>query len=239
MTEPADAAKKFDPSRAAAYDRQARVALAGYEAMHELAACCLAAALGAGGRRSLLVAGVGTGQEIVTIGALEPAWCFTAVDPSVAMVEIAEQRLGGLGLLDRTELVTGTVADLPETQHDGASLIGVLHHLPDAASRHELLAAIAGRLAPGAPLILGGNYRTYDSEPLLRAAWQQRWRQHGTAADEADAQFERITGGVVPPHSEAEVVRLLAEAGFGQPTRFFASLFWGGWIAFRAADQAL
>ena len=33
-----DDAKKFDPSRAAEYDRQARVALAGYEAMHELGA---------------------------------------------------------------------------------------------------------------------------------------------------------------------------------------------------------
>lgn len=234
-----DSAKKFDASRAAAYDRQARVALAGYEAMHELGACCLAAALGPGGRRSLLVVGVGTGQEIVTIGALEPTWRFTAVDPSAAMIAIAEERLGAQGLLDRADLVTGDVAGLPETRHDGATLIGVLHHLADAASRHDLLDAIARRLAPGAPLILGGNYRTYDSEPLLCAAWRQRWRQQGVAADEVEAQFARITQGVVPPDSEAEVVRLLAAAGFSRTTRFFGSLFWGGWIAFKDADQAL
>jgi tRNA (cmo5U34)-methyltransferase len=233
-----DAAKKFDPSRAASYDRQARLALAGYEAMHELAACCLAAALGPGGDRSLLLAGVGTGQEIMTIGALEPTWRFTAVDPSEAMMEIARHRLGALGLLDRTALVVGHVADLPETRHDGATLIGVLHHLPDAASRVDLLAATARRLVPGAPLILGGNYRTYDSAPLLRTAWRQRWRQHDVAAEEAEAQFNRITGGVVPPASEAEVERLLVEAGFGRTTRFFSSLFWGGWIAFKATDQA-
>ena len=234
-----DAAKKFDPSRAAAYDRQARVGLAGYEAMHELGACCLAATLGAGGQRSLLIAGIGTGQEIVTIGALEPAWHFTAVDPSAAMIDIAEARLGALGLLDRTELVTGEVGALPDTRHDGATLIGVLHHLPDAASRIDLLRAVARRLEPGAPLILGGNYRTYDSEPLLYAVWRQRWRQQGVAADDVEAQFARITQGVVPPDSEAEVVRLLAAAGFARPTRFFASLFWGGWIAFRDADQTL
>jgi tRNA (cmo5U34)-methyltransferase len=35
------------------------------------------------------------------------------------------------------------------------------------------------------------------------------------------------------------VFRLLAEGGFIQPTRFFASLFWGGWVARRAPDQAL
>ena len=234
-----DAVRKFDPSRAAAYDRQARVALAGYEAMHELGACCLAAALGPGGQRSLLVVGVGTGQEIVTIAGLEPTWRFTALDPSAAMVAIAEERLGALDLLGRTRLVTGEIGALPEARHDGATLIGVLHHLPDAASRIDLLQAIARRLGPGAPLILGGNYRTYDSEPLLCAAWRQRWRQQGVAAEDVEAQFARITQGVVPPESEAEVVRLLAAAGLVRPTRFFSSLFWGGWIAFRDADQSL
>ena len=234
-----DAAKKFDPSRAAEYDRQARVGLAGYEAMHELGACCLAAVLGEGGERSLLVAGVGTGQEIVTIGALEPGWRFTAVDPSAPMIAIARDRLGALGLLDRADLIEGGVDALPETAHDAATLIGVLHHLPDVATRTGLLSAIARRLKPGAPLILGGNYRTYDSEPLLRAAWRQRWRQQGASADAAEAQFARISQGVVPPESEAEVFRLLAEAGFIRPTRFFNSLFWGGWIAFRGPAQTL
>ena len=233
-----DAAKKFDPSRAAEYDRQARVALAGYEAMHELGACCLAAVLGEGGERSLLVVGVGTGQEIASIGALEPGWRFTAVDPSGPMITIARERLGALGLLDRTALIESGVETLPDTQHDAATLIGVLHHLPDAAARIGLLAAIAQRLKPGAPLILGGNYRTYDSEPLLRATWRQRWRQQGAPAAAADAQFARIAQGVVPPESEAEVFRLLAEAGFVNPTRFFNSLFWGGWVAFRAPVQA-
>lgn len=234
-----DAAKKFDPSRAAEYDRQARVALAGYEAMHELGACCLAAALGSGGRHSLLVVGVGTGQEIITIGALEPGWRFTAVDPSPPMIAIARDRLGFQGLLERTDLIEGGVEALPETPHDGATLIGVLHHLPDAATRIALLQAIAKRLKPGAPLILGGNYRSYDSEPLLRAAWRQRWRQQGAPPEAAEAQFARIAAGVVPPESEAEVFRLLAEAGFAAPTRFFNSLFWGGWIAFRGIDQTL
>lgn len=234
-----DAAKKFDPSRAAEYDRQARVALAGYEAMHELGACCLAAVLGEGGERSLLVAGVGTGQEIATIGALEPGWRFTAVDPSASMIAIARERLGALDLLDRTDLIEGGVEALPETTHDAATLIGVLHHLPDVVTRVGLLSAIARRLKPGAPLILGGNYRTYDSEPLLRTAWRQRWRQQGAPADTAEAQFARISQGVVPPESEAEVFRLLAEAGFIDPTRFFNSLFWGGWIAFRGPAQTL
>jgi hypothetical protein len=34
-----------------------------------------------------------------------------------------------------------------------------------------------------------------------------------------------------PPHSEAAVQALLREAGFGEATRFFSSLFWGAWLA--------
>ena len=39
----AASAAKFDTSRAAEYETQSRIALAGYDACHELAACLLAA----------------------------------------------------------------------------------------------------------------------------------------------------------------------------------------------------
>jgi tRNA (cmo5U34)-methyltransferase len=53
------AAQKFDPARAAEYETQSRIALAGYEACHELAACMLAAALGRGTAARIMVAGAG------------------------------------------------------------------------------------------------------------------------------------------------------------------------------------
>ncbi len=85
-----DSSSKFDSSRAAEYERQSRIALAGYDACHELSACMLAAALGSGGSAHVLVAGAGGGaREVLTAGALEPGWRFTAVDPSEAMMEIA------------------------------------------------------------------------------------------------------------------------------------------------------
>lgn len=78
-------------------------------------------------------------------------------------------RLGALRLLDRTELIESGIESLAGTRHDAATLIGVLHHLPDAATRIGLLGEITKRLEPDAPLILDGDYRTFDSEPLLRA----------------------------------------------------------------------
>ena len=107
-----DPAQKFDASRAGEYERQSRIALAGYDACHELTACVLAAALGSGSAAHVLVAGAGGGaKEVVTAAALEPNWRFTAVDPSKPMMDLAVARLSERGLLDRTEIVLGVVDD--------------------------------------------------------------------------------------------------------------------------------
>src|SRR5215212_10863363 len=106
------AAQKFDPARAGEYETQSRVALAGYDACHDLTACMLAASLGSGTSARILVAGAGGGaKEILTAGALEPTWRFTAVDPSPPMMDLAIARLTEAGLLDRTNVVLGTVDD--------------------------------------------------------------------------------------------------------------------------------
>ncbi len=67
MTDARAAAAKFDGARAGEYEEQSRIALAGYEACHELTACMLAAALGSGRPAHILVAGAGRGaKEVVT-----------------------------------------------------------------------------------------------------------------------------------------------------------------------------
>ncbi|MCB1353082.1 MAG: methyltransferase [Rhodobacteraceae bacterium] len=231
-----DSAAKFDTSRAGEYAEQARIALAGYDACHELSACMLSAALGAGGSARVLVAGAGgTAGEIVAAARLEPGWTFTAVDPSPPMLALARDRLAAEGLAARVETVPGTVADLdPRPGFDAAILIGVLHHLPGDAAKRALLGQIAQRLRPGAPLVLAGNVRPYASEPLLLAAWAARWRMHGAAPEEVEAKMAKILQGAEPPASEDALAALLTGAGFGAPLRFFASLFWGAWLARRA-----
>lgn len=230
-----DSPKKFDPARAAEYETQSRIALAGYDACHELAACMLAAAIGSGGAARILVAGAGGGaREVVTAGALEPGWRFAAVDPSQPMLDLAVARLREKGLLERTEVVLGTVDDLPaEPAFDGATLIGVLHHLPGEQAKRDILRALALRLKPGAPLILAGNRFAYASQPLLLAAWGERWRMHGASAEEVRAKLGKILQGADPPASEEAVAELIAGAGFDAPLRFFASLFWSAWLARR------
>ncbi|MES2188173.1 MAG: class I SAM-dependent methyltransferase [Pseudomonadota bacterium] len=233
-----DPAAKFDPARAAEYETQSRVALAGYDACHELAACVLAAALGRGRQARVLVAGAGgTASEILAGARLEPGWSFTAVDPSAPMLELALARIRAAGLEGRTHHLLGSVDDLPpEARFDAATLIGVLHHLPGDAAKLALLRAIAARLPAGAPFVLAGNHQPYASQPLLLAAWGERWRQQGASSDEVAAKLGKILQGADPPASEEAVADLLARAGFGRPLRFFSSLFWGAWIVHRSAD---
>lgn len=236
-----DPAAKFDAERAAEYERQSRIALAGYEACHELAACLLSAALdpersGNAPPRTVLVVGAGgTAQEVQCLARLQPHWRFTAVDPSPQMLDQAMDRLRSLGLAERTEAVRGMVQDLPRARRfDAATLIGVLHHQGGDAAKQVLLQAIAARLPAGAPLILAGNSHSYASRPLLLKAWAERWRMAGAGPDEVQAKLAKILQGADPPATEAASLQLLQQAGFGQAERFFSSLFWTGWIALRA-----
>jgi len=230
-----DSAAKFDASRAGEYARQSRIALAGYDACHELSACMLSAALGEGKPARVLVVGAGgTAGEIIAAARLEPRWSFVAIDPSPPMLDLARTHLLEAGVSDRAETVLGAVADLDSAaSFDAAIMIGVLHHLPGNEAKQEILTQIAMRLRPGAPLVVAGNYRAYASQPLLRAAWANRWRMNGAGPEEVQSKMNRILQGAEPPRSEEAVIALLTEAGFEAPVRFFASLFWGAWLARR------
>jgi tRNA (cmo5U34)-methyltransferase len=234
-----DPAAKFDAGRADDYAVQSRTALAGYDACHEVAACLLAAALGPKASARILVVGVGgSGQEIVTGARLEPGWRYVGVDPSGPMLDKARTAVEGAGLAERAELILGRVEDLPEEPaFDAAMLIGVLHHVPGAEPKQTLLDEIAKRTRPGAPFILAGNRAAYASRPLFLKAWGERWRMFGEREDAIQARLGKILEGADPPASDAEVAALLERAGFGPPELFFSSLFWGGWIAFRAGDE--
>ena len=116
---------------------------------------------------------------------------------------------------------------LPTKQFDAATLIGVIHHLPGEGAKRDILRSIALRLKPNAPLILAGNHYAYASQPLLLAAWGERWRMSGASADEVKSKLAKILQGADPPHGEAAVASLLENAGFAPPLRFFSSLFLG------------
>lgn len=232
--------EKFDVSRANEYGVQARIGLAGYDACHELSACILSAALsGQADARILVVGAGGTAGEIITAGKLELSWRFLAVDPSEPMATLATGEVQKAGLKDRVEFMIGELAEVPsEPKFDAAIMIGVLHHIPDDIGKSTLLSEVSKRLRSGGSLVLAGNYRSYESEPLLMAAWAARWRMHGADPDAVDAKFAKIRNGAAPPESEEKVEQLLSDADFDKPQRFFSSLFWGAWHTVKINEKS-
>src|SRR3546814_19758903 len=59
----------------------------------------------------LLVVGVGGGMETKAMAEVPPAWRFTGVDPSAAMLDLALQTLTPFA--DRVDLVEGTIDQAP------------------------------------------------------------------------------------------------------------------------------
>jgi tRNA (cmo5U34)-methyltransferase len=234
MNNSIDSKEKFE-ARAREYDQQSRIALAGYEACHELTACVLAAEINRRHDVTILAAGSGTAQEILCIGTLEPEWRYVAVDPSPTMNELAATRLKSAKLDGQTEIFNGYVQDLPADRlFDGATLIGVLHHLPSDAAKREVLGAIAARLEPKAPFVLACNRFAYASKPRFVNAWRQRWRMYGASEAEIEEKLGKILHGAQPPESEQAVIDYLQGAAFEGAELFFSSLFWSAWICRKA-----
>jgi tRNA (cmo5U34)-methyltransferase len=232
-----DSSSKFDRSRAFEYATQSRIALAGYDACHELSACLLSACLGSDRKTILNVGAGGTGQEVLTAAKLEPNWSFVAADPAPAMLDLAMANIRAAGLEKRVESFLGHVDALAhERQFDAATLVGVLHHLPGQDEKDAILHSIAKRLKPGAPLVIACNRGAYETKPLFLDAWAARWRMAGASDDDVEAKLGKIRQGAVPPASEAEVEAMLSKAGFAGPERFFSSLFWSAWICFKEAS---
>ena len=232
---PANSVTKFDQSRAEEYARQSRIALAGYDACHELSACMVSASLADVSQARILVVGAGgTAGEIIALAGLEPDWSFVAIDPSAPMLDAAQENIANAGLAARVTCIAGDLSCVDgDAVFDAAMMIGVLHHLPGDAAKRDIMRQLAAHLKDGAPLVVAGNYRAYQSQPLFMAAWARRWKMSGAQPDEIRAKMDRILQGAEPPVSQEAVDTLFTQNGFEHPTQFFASLFWGAWISRR------
>ena len=215
------------------YERVVARVNVGYDLLFTLALCLLRGL----GRPDLhvLVVGAGGGKEVETFAPGAPGWRVTGVDPSADMLALAQTKADRLGVGERVTLVRGTVDDLPgQDRFDAATCIFVLHVLPREDQR-ALLRGIAGRLRPGAPLILVSGVADPGGVPddLVRA-WQQYGELMGMPPDRMAVTLENLLS---PPRvttvpTEDQCVRLLRAVGFRRVTRFFSALgVITGWIA--------
>ena len=225
----------FDGDYGEGYEALARRVIPGYRTLFPMIGALVDPDLRRGAR--VLVVGCGTGIELVTFKRMRPDLRLHGVDPASQMLELARRRVSEAGAADGVSYQLGYAADVaPTPRFDAATLINVLHFVPDDGSKAALISDIAERLRPGGVFVLFDLHGDPGSEEHERymPAWRRYWKVRGMPAAERRAFEDRIRQGIhFAPATR--VVALAREAGFVEPRRFFKGLLYGGWT-FRRAE---
>ena len=215
----------------AGYDRLQSQVIPGYGSLARLAVALLSCSPEARATGSeVLVAGCGTGAELLEAVAQRPDWQLTALDPSAEMLAESQQRLSNAPAAIRWQ--QSTVEDLVnqtgmEGRFSGGLSVLVLQSLPDDGSKLAFLSALARCLKPGAQLVLVDLMRSAQSslEPQLDAAWLAF-----QAASGLDASAALGASQGLHPIGLARLTSLVNAAGFGDPARIFQALGFEGFL---------
>jgi tRNA (cmo5U34)-methyltransferase len=222
---------RFDTDFGSHYDEFVRNFVPGYDSLFSMILALLQTELGA--KAKLLVVGSGTGKEVLTFAPRMPRWTFTAVDPSPRMVEQCRAKLEQAKLVDRVDLRVGSVEVLPSGElYDAATLVLVLHFVPDNGAQYALLRGISQRLKQGGSLIIvhhTGDRQTEVFHHLL-SAWTNYQILMGLAPEKANTLMEEA---LATHHfvSESRTIELLDSVGFQDIERFYTAFVTSGWLA--------
>jgi tRNA (cmo5U34)-methyltransferase len=221
------------PARQGTYDRVVQQLIPGYASLARLSVALLASSpLASKQAAEVLVAGCGTGAELLEADAQRPDWQLTAIDPSAEMLAVARQRLQNRSHIDWYH---GTVEELgAEARFDGALSVLVLQSLPDDGTKLAFLSALARSLRPQGQLVLVDLMRP-ERSPLsvqVAEAWGCFQRASGGDGEAMDPSAQ-IQG--FHPIGIARLTALVEAAGLSDPAPFFQALDFQGFLLQRRA----
>ncbi len=226
----ADKEIDFDGELSNEYDDVVPKIIPSYHSMYELAQHLLRDKLNKDAR--ILVAGAGTGKEIIDCSLNNPLWSFTGFDPAEPMLSIAKKKVVIASLENKISLVHGLINDVMEKNFDAATSILVMHFLPDDGSKLDFLKGIASKIKPGAPVVLidiEGEIGT-DEYNTLNAAWRNQQIFKRNDDKKVNEEFE-LREKEVHFISQKRIESLMVEAGFIKIYKFFKAYLFGGYVA--------
>lgn len=177
----------------------------------------------------ILVLGAGGGLELSAFAEAQPGWLFDGVDPSAAMLKLAERTLGPL--VSRARLYQGYIDDAPEGPFDAATCLLTLHFVPPN-QRLQTLKEVHRRLKPGAPFaVIHFSVPQGEEE---RALWFSRYAAFVVASGvdpdlSAKASAAPKQLHILAPEQDEAILR---DAGFSNVSLFYTGFTFRGWVAY-------
>ncbi|QXB47035.1 class I SAM-dependent methyltransferase [Acinetobacter seifertii] len=220
-------AKDFNsPKVVEGYDEHIRKLIPGYEVIHLQVDAILQSVLKPNAH--ILIVGCGTGYELEYLLKRHPNWKFTAVDPSLTMLQKAQEQVE---LLDKSSQVTfihGDTSALPmEACFDAALSILVAHFVTDDI-KPAFFKDIYNRLKEKAVLL------TYDLmtciNPMQLQALRYLCLAQGLTEEQCQKMLERMAQDFFSLTSEG-YIKLLEKTGFESIQPYTQILTYQGFIA--------
>jgi tRNA (cmo5U34)-methyltransferase len=187
----------------------------------------------------ILCVGVGTGKELIHLAKKFPEWCFTAVEPSSAMLDVCRQRVEEEGISSRCYFHGGYLDSLPTADlYEGATCFLVSQFILEKEARSEFFQQIRHRLKPDGILAsadLAADVGSENYDAFLRV-----WQRVMAAADASPEGLARIKAAyaknvaVLPPASVASIIK---GGGFEAPVQFFQAGLIHAWFARCASNN--
>ncbi len=187
---------------------------------------------------NILCVGSGTGTEILYLAHRFPEWHFTAVEPSVPMLDIFRRKAEEHGILSRCVLHSGHLDSLPPSDSfDAATAFLVSQFTLDRDIRSAFFRSIASRLFPHGILVssdLAGDLAAVDSQNLLEV-WLRLMKGNGVPPEGVARMREAYTRdvAVLPPHDVRDII---VHGGFESPVLFFQAGMIHAWYAKRSLN---
>lgn len=214
------------------YDETAHKIIPAYHSIYGLTQHLLRDRLNKEAR--ILVAGAGTGKEIIDYSQSNSHWSFTGFDPAEPMLSIARKKVEAASLENKISLVPGLIDDVKEEDFDAATSILVMQFLPDDGAKLNFLKGIYDRLKPGALIVLVDLEGEIGSDEYntLNAAWKNQQFFIRGEDDRVRKEFI-IREKEVHFIPQARIKSLLEEVGFLRIHKFFKAYLFGGYVAIK------
>jgi len=209
-----------DPQAVANYAEGAMRNVPGYRAMQRMTTLLLAERAPENAR--VLILGAGGGLELKVFAEAHPGWIFDGVDPSAAMLELAQQNLGPLA--SRATLHQGYIGDAPLGPFDAATCLLTLHFMT-IEERRSAVAEVHRRLEPGAPFVVAHFSIPRGDE---RAVWLSRFAAYA-GIDRGQVAMIDSHLTILPPEQDEAMLR---EGGFSNISLFYVGFTFRGWVGY-------